>query len=109
MPRLSEHLKRLEAESIADAEEGFRLAPMAVRVSPYLLSLIDWERPYDEVRETIKGTLLQEEQNKVLQDWVEETKTKYEVVDGKPTGEKTPGTVELDNGRIIRKRQENGS
>jgi foldase protein PrsA len=37
-------------------------------------------QPLDEVRETIKGTLLQEEQNKVLQDWVEETKTKYEVV-----------------------------
>ena len=30
---------------IADAEEGFRKAPMAVRVSPYLLSLIDWRNP----------------------------------------------------------------
>jgi len=31
---------------IADAEEGFRHAPMSVRVSPYLLSLIDWSDPY---------------------------------------------------------------
>ncbi|MCG5055615.1 MAG: KamA family radical SAM protein [Myxococcales bacterium] len=30
---------------IADAEEGFRRAPMSVRVSPYLLSLIDWSDP----------------------------------------------------------------
>jgi len=29
-----------------DAEEGFRRAPMSVRVSPYLLSLIDWQDPY---------------------------------------------------------------
>ncbi len=31
---------------VADAEEGFRHAPMSVRVSPYLLSLIDWTDPY---------------------------------------------------------------
>ncbi len=31
---------------IADAEAGFHRAPMAVRVSPYLLSLIDWKDPY---------------------------------------------------------------
>ena len=31
---------------IADAEEGFKRAPMSVRVSPYLLSLIDWQNPY---------------------------------------------------------------
>jgi foldase protein PrsA len=37
-------------------------------------------QPLDEVRETIKTTLLQEEQNKALQDWVEETKRTYEVV-----------------------------
>jgi lysine 2,3-aminomutase len=29
-----------------DAEEGFRLAPMSVRVTPYVLSLIDWSDPY---------------------------------------------------------------
>ncbi|HSQ68241.1 MAG TPA: KamA family radical SAM protein, partial [Polyangiaceae bacterium] len=32
----------------ADAEEGFKKAPMSVRVSPYLLSLIDWENPYED-------------------------------------------------------------
>ncbi|MEC7522297.1 MAG: KamA family radical SAM protein [Myxococcota bacterium] len=31
-----------------DATEGFARAPMAVRVSPYLLSLIDWENPYED-------------------------------------------------------------
>jgi lysine 2,3-aminomutase len=29
-----------------DAEQGFKNAPMSVRVSPYLLSLIDWGDPY---------------------------------------------------------------
>ncbi len=33
---------------IADAEEGFKRAPMSVRVSPYLLSLIDWSDPYSD-------------------------------------------------------------
>jgi len=33
---------------IEDAREGFARAPMAVRVSPYLLSLIDWSNPYDD-------------------------------------------------------------
>jgi lysine 2,3-aminomutase len=33
---------------IADAEEGFKRAPMSVRVSPYLLSLIDWQNPYED-------------------------------------------------------------
>lgn len=31
-----------------DVAEGFRRAPMSIRVSPYLLSLIDWERPYED-------------------------------------------------------------
>jgi lysine 2,3-aminomutase len=30
---------------IADAHKGFEKAPMSVRVSPYLLSLIDWSNP----------------------------------------------------------------
>jgi lysine 2,3-aminomutase len=30
---------------IADAQRGFEKAPMSVRVSPYLLSLIDWSNP----------------------------------------------------------------
>jgi lysine 2,3-aminomutase len=33
---------------IADVERGFHRAPMAVRVSPYLLSLIDWDNPEDD-------------------------------------------------------------
>src|SRR5215831_3311560 len=33
---------------IADARRGFQRAPMSVRVSPYLLSLIDWEQPYTD-------------------------------------------------------------
>lgn len=35
-------------EFIHDLEEGFRRAPMAVRVTPYVLSLIDWDNPYDD-------------------------------------------------------------
>jgi lysine 2,3-aminomutase len=31
-----------------DAKEGFRRAPMAVRCSPYLMSLIDWDNPYED-------------------------------------------------------------
>ena len=45
-------LKALEGlvtpQFVADAEEGFRRAPMSVRVSPYLLSLIDWSNPYSD-------------------------------------------------------------
>jgi lysine 2,3-aminomutase len=36
---------------VRDAEEGFRKAPMSVRISPYMLSLIDWSDPYaDPIR-----------------------------------------------------------
>src|SRR3954464_13602427 len=39
-------LKGLVSEAfIADAQRGFERAPMSVRVSPYLLSLIDWTNP----------------------------------------------------------------
>jgi len=31
-----------------DVAEGFRRAPMSIRVSPYLLSLIDWQNPYED-------------------------------------------------------------
>ena len=33
---------------IADVGDGFHRSPMSVRVSPYLLSLIDWTRPYED-------------------------------------------------------------
>ncbi len=36
------------AEFIADVEAGFGRAPMAVRISPYLLSLIDWTDPFHD-------------------------------------------------------------
>jgi len=36
------------AEFYADADEGFRRAPMAVRVSPYIIASIDWTQPYDD-------------------------------------------------------------
>jgi lysine 2,3-aminomutase len=31
-----------------DAQDGFRRAPMAVRVSPYIIASIDWSNPYDD-------------------------------------------------------------
>jgi lysine 2,3-aminomutase len=33
---------------IEDVEQGMKRAPMSVRVSPYLLSLINWEEPYTD-------------------------------------------------------------
>src|SRR3954453_9640237 len=33
---------------VADAQRGFERAPMSVRVSPYLLSLIDWTNPHED-------------------------------------------------------------
>ena len=45
--KLLEALRGLVSEDfIRDATEGFARAPMSVRVSPYLLSLIDWNDPY---------------------------------------------------------------
>jgi lysine 2,3-aminomutase len=45
--KLLETLRGLVSEDfIRDATEGFSRAPMSVRVSPYLLSLIDWNDPY---------------------------------------------------------------
>jgi lysine 2,3-aminomutase len=33
---------------VEDLEAGMKRAPMSVRVSPYLVSLIDWEHPYED-------------------------------------------------------------
>lgn len=33
---------------VEDIREGFHHAPMAVRVSPYMISLIDWSNPYED-------------------------------------------------------------
>jgi len=49
IPKLLEALRGLVSDDfIKDAEAGFARAPMSVRVSPYLLSLIDWTRPYED-------------------------------------------------------------
>jgi lysine 2,3-aminomutase len=49
IPKLLEAVSGLVSEGfIKDAEQGFLHAPMSVRVSPYLLSLIDWSRPYED-------------------------------------------------------------
>ncbi len=49
IPKLLEALRGLVSDAfIQDATLGFQHAPMSVRVSPYLLSLIDWSRPYED-------------------------------------------------------------
>jgi lysine 2,3-aminomutase len=35
-------------EFIRDAAVGFQRAPMSVRVTPYIMALIDWENPYTD-------------------------------------------------------------
>ena len=48
-PRLLAALEGLVSPGfIHDVEQGFRRAPMPVRVSPYLMSLIDWTNPFDD-------------------------------------------------------------
>jgi lysine 2,3-aminomutase len=49
IPKLLATLEGLVSpEFVRDAEQGFHHAPMPVRVSPYLLSLIDWSHPYED-------------------------------------------------------------
>lgn len=38
----------VSSDFIEDCRKGFELAPMSLRISPYLLSLIDWEHPYED-------------------------------------------------------------
>lgn len=46
---LFDALKGLVSEAfVADVSEGFKRAPMSMRVSPYLLALIDWSDPYSD-------------------------------------------------------------
>jgi lysine 2,3-aminomutase len=41
----------VSSDFYADLEAGFKLAPMSVRISPYMLALIDWSDPYrDPIR-----------------------------------------------------------
>ncbi|MCC6647645.1 MAG: KamA family radical SAM protein [Polyangiaceae bacterium] len=47
--KLIEALKDLVSPLfLEDAKAGFSRSPMSVRVSPYLMSLIDWSHPYDD-------------------------------------------------------------
>jgi lysine 2,3-aminomutase len=47
--KLLESLQGVVSEQfIADAAHGFHRAPMSVRVTPYIMSLIDWENPYTD-------------------------------------------------------------
>jgi lysine 2,3-aminomutase len=47
--KLLESLQDLvTSEFLKDVEDGFRRAPMSIRVSPYILSLIDWNDPYND-------------------------------------------------------------
>jgi lysine 2,3-aminomutase len=49
IPKLLATLEGLVSDAfIADAQRGFERAPMSVRVSPYLLSLIDWSSPLED-------------------------------------------------------------
>jgi lysine 2,3-aminomutase len=47
--KLMEAIAGLTApEFLADLRDGFARSPMSVRVSPYLLSLIDWQNPWQD-------------------------------------------------------------
>ena len=47
--QLRETLQQVVPDSFFDdVAEGIRHAPMALRISPYLLSLIDWSAPYED-------------------------------------------------------------
>jgi lysine 2,3-aminomutase len=49
VPKLLEAIRGLVSDAFfEDASAGFEQSPMAVRVSPYLLSLIDWTLPYED-------------------------------------------------------------
>ena len=51
-----------KAEFISDVEEGIRAASMSIRLTPYILSLIDWRNPMtDPVRRQflpLKSTMI---------------------------------------------------
>jgi lysine 2,3-aminomutase len=47
--KLLESLKGVVSdEFVKDAAVGFQRAPMSVRVTPYIMALIDWENPYSD-------------------------------------------------------------
>lgn len=47
--QLRDLLQGIVPESFyGDIEAGLKKAPMALRISPYLLSLVDWRQPYED-------------------------------------------------------------
>jgi len=49
MKQLREVIEGVASEEfIQDVEKGMAIAPMNMRISPYLISLIDWDNPYDD-------------------------------------------------------------
>jgi lysine 2,3-aminomutase len=47
--QLRDLLQNIVSESFyADVEQGLKRAPMALRISPYLLGLINWQQPYQD-------------------------------------------------------------
>lgn len=40
--------ERVDEAFFQDVEAGIRRAPMSVRITPYLVSLVDWDRPEDD-------------------------------------------------------------
>lgn len=47
--KLLDSLEGLVSDAfVEDVSRGFKRSPMSVRVSPYLLSLIDWDDPYND-------------------------------------------------------------
>jgi foldase protein PrsA len=70
---------------VFDAETGELSKPIKTEFGWHVIEVLKdiqppSTQPLDEVRETIEATLLQEQQNKALQDWVEETRQRYPVV-----------------------------
>ncbi|MFW5697526.1 MAG: KamA family radical SAM protein [Fimbriimonadaceae bacterium] len=48
-PQLEKFLTGLVSdEFLQDVKDGLNMAPMNMRLSPYILSLVDWDNPYDD-------------------------------------------------------------
>ena len=70
---------------VFDAETGDLSKPIKTEFGWHVIEVLEdvkppGTQPLEEVTETIETTLLQEQQNKALQDWVAKTKQTYEVV-----------------------------
>jgi lysine 2,3-aminomutase len=49
VPKLVETIQELVPTGfVEDLENGMKRAPMSVRVSPYIVALIDWQHPYED-------------------------------------------------------------